>query len=71
MRKQRLDILVHILTSKVIPDYRCAEAHTMLGFSRAALSRPERIAKEAAEAIDSALASEMVQEVGAEVRDRQ
>src|ERR1700742_4038501 len=52
MRKQRLDVLVHILTDKVEPDYRRLDIRVSLGFENSNLSRVEYASRKAAESVD-------------------
>lgn len=63
MRKQRCDVLIHILTDKVEKDFRRMEARVKLGFQASNLSRVEMKSRDEAESVDSGSLEDMVTEV--------
>lgn len=60
MRKQRVDVLVYILTQRVEPDYQRMEIRVALGFENSNLSKTELASRKTAEAIESGVLDEMV-----------
>ena len=52
MRKQRVDVLVHILVDQVELDLRCKEAQVDLGFDVARLQKQEKASKRLAFAVE-------------------
>lgn len=64
MRKQRLDVLIHILTEQLEPDYRTKDLRVALGFEETSLSMAELASRKAAEGIDLADIDDMVAETG-------
>ena len=52
MRKQRIDVLVHILVDQVELDLRCKEAQVDLGFNVARLQKQEKASKRLAFAVE-------------------
>lgn len=60
MRRQRIDVIIHILTEKVEPDFRRSELRVTMGFEAPRLSKEERENRSRAEAIESAMMGELV-----------
>lgn len=61
MRRQRVDVLLNILTGAVLPDLHAAEIRISLDFAQARLSKDEYAARKKAQALDSAEAGSMVE----------
>jgi hypothetical protein len=61
MRKQRIDIMLHILTEKVELDFRHAELRITMTFEPAKLSKEERESRRLAEGVESATMPLMVE----------
>ncbi|VDC04562.1 unnamed protein product [Peniophora sp. CBMAI 1063] len=60
MRRQRVDILLYILSRQVLPDFRREEARIRLGFARPALCARERQSRDLADEIPSIELGDMV-----------
>jgi hypothetical protein len=60
MRKQRIDVILHILADQVEPDFRRVDVRTALSFQAATLSKVELASRKRAEQIDSAEMHSMV-----------
>jgi len=60
MRKQRVDVILHILTDKVEPDFRRSELRVSLNFEQPTYSKIELQHRKVAQGLDSAEAEEMI-----------
>lgn len=70
MRKQRINVMLHVLTDKVEPDFRRDELRVTMIFKRPRFLKVEVASRKKALALDSSLAVDMV-EYGEEVSGRQ
>lgn len=61
MRKQRVDVLVHILVDQVEPDLRREEAQVYLGFDAPRLQKQEKASKKLANAIERGELDSMIE----------
>ncbi|KAJ6507586.1 hypothetical protein DFH09DRAFT_943012 [Mycena vulgaris] len=60
MRKQRIDVLLHILTEQVEPDFRRSDIRVALDFERPRLSKGEQASQQKARAIPSEDLDDMI-----------
>lgn len=63
MRKQRVDVLLSILTDAILPDLQGAEMRVLLDFAPPRLSKDEYVSRKKAQAISSANAESMIEYV--------
>lgn len=61
MRKQRVDVLIHILVDQVEPDLRRQEAQIRLGFEAPHLQKHEKASKKLANTIETGELKSMVE----------
>ena len=61
MRKQRVDVLLSILTNAILPDLQGAEMRVLLDFAPPRLSKDEYASRKKAQALSSADAESMVE----------
>lgn len=62
MRKQRVDVLIHILVDQVEPDLRREETQVNLRFDTARLQKDEKLSKKSAFAIETGELDSMIEE---------
>jgi hypothetical protein len=60
MRKQRIDVLLHILTEQVEPDFRRSDIRVALDFERPRLSKSEQVSYQKARLIPSEDLDDMI-----------
>ena len=60
MRKQRIDVLLHVLTEQVKPDFRCSDIHVAFDFERLRLSKAEQASQQKAQSILSKDLEDMI-----------
>ena len=60
MRRQRVDILVYILTTKLLPDFQRDDTRVRLGYSQPALCKKEQESRKQSDGIPSDIMETMV-----------
>lgn len=61
MRKQRIDVLLHILAEQVEPDFRRSDIRVALDFERPRLSKAEQASQNKARAVPSHELEDMIE----------